>query len=373
MPTTPANIPAPAGPAGEPGRIKVLFFSRGRGRGHAMPDLAIAAEIPGLQGNIDLEFASYGTGAATFREAGWPVRDLGLPEANSYTHTFVLAHKLIERLQPDIVVSHEEFAALPAAHLADIPSVLLTDWYPAAGQAAAEAIAYANAIVFFGEAGVFPLPVPVQRAPVHVDPIIRRMTYRLADRGRARAELGLADRAFVAAVMPGAWATEERVPIAPLVLPAFRQLAVPEKNLLWLSKADQALLRSQTKDFPGLRAVTDCAHPEQIMVASDVIITKGNRGTILDAASLGVPSVSLSTGANHVDEILIPRIRSNTAFNAKAMTAANLCAFLEKVAAQRPSPPFDLPAQGAASAARALLAEINAVLSLFPPTTPEGA
>ena len=42
---------------------KILFFSRGRGRGHAIPDMQIAKELERQDSEIEIRFVSYGTGA----------------------------------------------------------------------------------------------------------------------------------------------------------------------------------------------------------------------------------------------------------------------------------------------------------------------
>lgn len=45
--------------------MKVLSFSRGRGRGYAIPDVAIREELLDVEPSITLRFVSYGTGAET--------------------------------------------------------------------------------------------------------------------------------------------------------------------------------------------------------------------------------------------------------------------------------------------------------------------
>lgn len=245
--------------------------------------------------------------------------------------------------------------------MAGVPCILLTDWFPAPQQTAGEAVASADAVVFLGEAGIFPPPAPLRHAPVYVGPVVRPMRYTRDDRPKARRELGLPESALVVAVIPGAWATEERAPIAGTVLPAFQQLAAPEKFLLWLTQTDHDRLVRQAGGHANIRVLRECAAVEQIMVASDVVITKGNRGTILDAASLGVPSLSLSFALNPVDETLVARIRSNRAFHAKATDATMLRAEIERLAAMpvaQRAQPLDWPLQGGAPAARALLGEI---------------
>src|SRR5262249_49610428 len=130
-----------------PMKRSVLFFSRGRGHGHAIPDMAIAAELRRLDPEIEIKFVSYATGAGTFRRARWPVIDLLLPEANPYLQTQLLAIALIERLAPDVVVAHEEFAALPAAHVCQRPAIFLSAWLPLTNDITAESLAYASAVI----------------------------------------------------------------------------------------------------------------------------------------------------------------------------------------------------------------------------------
>lgn len=362
VPTGPTRTTAGAGdlPAGG---IRILFFSRGRGRGHAVPDLAIAEEISRFDRTISVQFVSYGTGAETIRRAGRSVIDLGLPEDNLFMPTLTAAHALIAALKPTLVVSHEEFSVLPAAQMAGVRSVLITDWFPPATNAAGEAVAFADSIIFLGEGGIFPLPGPVRRAPVYVGPVVKKMSCALADRNDLRRGMGIGEAALVVAVIPGAWANETRAPIAQTVLQAYRQLATSDKVLLWLCTAkDHESLSQLAAGLPNVRVIQDCAAVENVIVASDVVIAKGNRGTIMDAASLGVPSISLSGGMNRIDEILVARIRSNVALEVHAVDAAMLVTCIERQHASRGKDrpePLNLHVRGGEEAARTLVREVQ--------------
>lgn len=85
---------AMAFPEFEPNKRKVLFFCRGRGSGHAIPDIEITNELLRLRGDVEVRFVSYATGAKTLAEFGFPVIDLGLPELNSLLDVIVLATKV---------------------------------------------------------------------------------------------------------------------------------------------------------------------------------------------------------------------------------------------------------------------------------------
>ena len=102
-------------PEFESGKKRLLFFVRGRGRGHAVPDLAIVDELLARRDDLDVRLVSYATGADAIKQHGRSLIDLPLPESGSIPEMSVIAGKLIGWLKPDLVASHEEFAAIPAA------------------------------------------------------------------------------------------------------------------------------------------------------------------------------------------------------------------------------------------------------------------
>jgi hypothetical protein len=61
-----------------------------------------------------------------------------------------------------------------------------------------------------------------------------------------------------------------------------------------------------------------------ILIASDLIITKGNRNTLFESHALGRPSISISFGLNPIDDYRVLRIPSNTALRARGLTAHSL-------------------------------------------------
>src|SRR5213593_5155940 len=145
-------------PEFEPGKKHILFFSRGRGRGHAVPDIEIFRALETMRSDVDVRFVSYGTGADTFRAFGISLIDLGLPDSGGVVDTSVLAGKLIGWLNPDLVVSHEEFPAIPAAKIFDKRSLVLTDWFLESEGYAMHSLKFADEILFLGQEGVFSEP-----------------------------------------------------------------------------------------------------------------------------------------------------------------------------------------------------------------------
>lgn len=75
------------------------------------------------------------------------------------------------------------------------------------------------------------------------------------------------------------------------------------------------------------------------------------------------PSLSRSSGINHVGDAMISSVRSNKAFNAKAVDAGILGSYLAGLAAKAPPAPVDLPVQEATEATRVHLGEIRGLVS----------
>jgi UDP-N-acetylglucosamine:LPS N-acetylglucosamine transferase len=343
-------------------RTKVLFFSRGRGRGHALPDIEIARELRRIRPDVDLHFASYATGAETLVRAGLPTTDLDLGEDAKFLEVLVRATRLIFTRQPDLVISHEEFAALPAARSVGVGATFIVDFFVPI-DVFTESLALADQVFFIEQRGIFTEP-PAVRGKVHyVGPIVRQMTLTRADRAAARNELGLPATSTVVSVIPGAWATEQRAPIVDLVLPAFQRLAGEDNKLVWIAGRDHEALASRLAGQPGVMVMKECSPIEKLMVASDLVITKANRGTTIDLASLGVPSLSLSFGLNPIDETIIPRIHSNLALNARGIDVPYLAQVMAGIL--RPEhrssvhPSREYAPGGAVALARALAAIVG--------------
>lgn len=293
--------------------------------------MEIYRELQQIDDTIELQFVSYATGAATFKAEGHNVIDLDLPEENSFADTIILAYRTIRKLRPKVVISHEEFAALVAARIANVPSIFICTWLPPAGSVAAESLAYADQLIMIERPGLFPaLPDPSPR-PTYVGPIFRKMKYSLADRSRLRHDLGIDQEALAILVVPGGAWPEKLAPIYEPVLTAFLALERPSKRLFWLAGQDLQLLQQRTAGIAGVEVIEYCSPVERLIVPCDLVITKGTHGITLDAASLGVPSISLSPGLNPIDEILIPRIHNNVALMASAVDGATLLEYIERV------------------------------------------
>jgi hypothetical protein len=308
------------------GSRKVLWFSRGRGRGHAIPDMEIHRRLPAAA-DLQVLFACYGTGARTFAERGVPCIDMGLPDANGTAETTVIAGRMIGHLRPDIVVSHEEFAALPVAKIFGIRTVMILDFFTNPEMYSMQSLRFADHILFPGTQGIFAEPDTVAGRVHYVRPVLREFTYQPRDRDRARQELGLDLQATVVALLPGSW-TEAMVPCFDSVVASME----PGMHLAWLAGRDPA---AEAWDaHPDVTVLGFDPQPDRIMAACDVAITKSNRVTVTELASLGVKTISLAHGGNPIDEQAIAALATNTMLQ-QTLTREVLRRILESPAPQR--------------------------------------
>ena len=351
--------PAPASGADAP---SCLFFCRGRGRGHAVPDLEIAKALrDGAGSRIRLRFVSYSTGADVLEEAGEEVIRLGLPDLNPFVETLVLCARVIGMLQPDLVVSHEEFAALPAAGIFGVPAVFLTDWFvDDPDRPIMRSLQFADEILFLEREGWFEPPAYVKDRVRYLGPLVRPLQYARTDRKRARDELGLPADAVVIGVVPGAWATEARTPLWDLLLAAFDALSVPRKHLVWNAGDDADELATRAHGRSDVTVIRSCDPIERLMAACDLGVTKANRGSTLDLHHLGVPSLSLSFRSNPVDDRAVSQIASNRALDVDQLSPASLADELRSALERgKPEAPPTPPTSAADAAARRIARHLS--------------
>jgi hypothetical protein len=166
--------------------------------------------------------------------------------------------------------------------------------------------------------------------------VLRDFKYHKEDRERARQELGIGSEFTVVSVLPGSW-TEQRAPIFDLLVAAFHRLERAEKLLYWVAGDDFSALGGRARGMPDVLVLKKHWPLEQLIVATDLVITKGNRVTVTEAAQLGVPSISLSHGLNPVEDFIVPRTKSDLALRVKGIDVGFLAKCLEDVLSSRKS------------------------------------
>ena len=283
----------------------ILYFVRGRGRGHALAAMAITAHLPVA---VAVRFVSYGTGAETLRAQGHAVLDLNLPDQ---PEVFAVERRLPDAFAgppPALVVAHEEFDVLLAARQLRLPCLFLTDWFtPDPKSWWMQSLKHAEQILFLDDervfaAGVYALPTFLAGRVHCTGPVLRPLRYTRAQRVLARCEADLPQQALVAAVFvrPGR-RSEAVAPLEELLREAFDLLSAQPKLLLWERDADSEF--------------------DRVMAATDLAITKGNRNLVLELAALGVPTVSISHGLNMIDDLRSAALGNNRTLPYAGLTA----------------------------------------------------
>ena len=326
-------------------RKQILFFSRGKGRGHAVPDAAIAQELVEREPDVAVTFVSYSVGAKTLRELGWNVIDLELPEDNLLWETLVRMVPLFKEQRPTLVVSHEEVAAIPLAKAFDLPAVFLTDWFLNGDHPFMQALSYADEIVFADSPGYYAEPPYLKGKISYVGTVFRRMEATPSDRLRRRGELGIPEDAVVITVVPGGadFHSEARAPIFDLVSAAFGRLPYSNKRLVWIvAGRDHSILCSKAMDHDNILVIQPHSGFTATLLASDLVITKGNRTPIFECEAMGIRSLSISFGLNPVDEFRIIRVPTNTALAAHGLSSDILGEYIVTALAQGTRGPNEL-------------------------------
>ncbi|HKW17039.1 MAG TPA: hypothetical protein VJO35_05980 [Terriglobales bacterium] len=312
--------------------MNLLFFSRGKGRGHAVPDSAIAEELQRVYPTLSITFVSYNVGAEILKHRGWRVIDLGLAEDNPFWDvlTKILSVFLLE--QPDLVVSHEEFSVVPIAKAFGRPVIFMTDWLIDPKAINMQALEFADQIIFLDDPGFYDISEDLARKIAYVGPMLGvSKTHNGETRTEARCKLKIPIDAKVVLVAPGGAAqhSEARAPIARLMLDAYDLLDLQNKCLMWVADdPDFELLNSMSKERSDILIMKPHLNFASTMIAADLVITKANRISVLEAQSLGIPSISISFGNNPVDDYRVSRIRSNLALRGRGLDKRILARYM---------------------------------------------
>ena len=293
-------------PEFRPDSTKLLYFSRGRGRGHAMLDLEIVAALQGEIPRLETRLVSYAEGARAISDAGRPIIDLGLPAQNSYVETSVLAGRLIGWLQPDLVIAHEEFAVMPSAKIFDQPTLFLTDWFTSAEKLTMAALRLADRVLFLDDAGIYDEPPLLAGRVAYCGPYFREFQHTREDRRKVREQFQLPSHATPLGVFPGSW-KEAITPLAEVLEAALPLLEARDVYVLWMAGDDAEALRSRFAMKPRFLIREYEEEIDAWMVACDGAITKSNRKSAMELLRLGVPAMAISWGYNPIDDAWVKR------------------------------------------------------------------
>lgn len=310
----------------------VLLYSRGRGRGHAVRDIGISAALRQISPGIRITLVSYATGLHAFREAGFEAIDADLPEFPAFSDNLVAAAKIIARTEPDIVIAQEDIAALVAAKVSNLPTLLETHWFPHPRACNRAAYRYADRILFMEESGLFEEPEEIRGRVRYVGPFVRPLNASPMNRDLYRKELCLGQDDFFLLVIPGSY-PEDRSEICELVYDAFMILDCRHKRLRWIAGNDFHYVREKLPISSQVEI--HVGHPEihKWMIAADVLITKGTYNITKEADVLHVPTIVLSHHKNPADDTYAARSVHSTLLSANGLKSKELSALIQTKAA----------------------------------------
>jgi hypothetical protein len=303
--------------------MDILFCSRGRGRGHAVRDLAIARELRVLAPEFDIGFASYSVGAGVFREAAETVYDLELPEKNDFPTTVVRLSRIVKNLKPSLVIAQEEPAALIASAVNETRSIFATHWFPITPKGNYRALEYAENVLFMEEAGIFAEPAQVRGRVRYCGPVLRKFSCDPTTTDIMRAQLDIERDLTFVLVLPGS-PPEAREPIFDLVVSAFALINRSPKRMLWVGGKDYMDLYQRARGMRDIQVIEHTKQIDQLILASNIVITKGTYNLSREVMALGRPSISLTHHYNWVDDLFASRWTSNKPISVSGASAISL-------------------------------------------------
>ena len=268
---------------------KVLFFTRGDGTDHARRDLAIARRIEQEGEDVEVIFGSWGEGWRCIRGAGWRCEKIGRKSGDDHER-LVYIGKTIGEQKPDLIVTDEELLALPMAKVFDIPSVLITNWFPPNERHPLMGYFIDPDLI------LVPLPEDIYAKPVDlltpvkcVGPIAFLNETASRVRGKIRQKLGLAMDEKLILVEPCGVELEDEG-FLKCCAEAFGNIGLPVRMIMVVGRL-KAEIESVTWTDARIQLRDHLLQPEPYMMASDLVIHRGGFFTIWKLIEMGVPAI----------------------------------------------------------------------------------
>jgi len=298
---------------------EILFLTRGHGFGHAARDLRVIQELR-RRPDTTVRIMANGSAVAYYEMRGVPCTPIELPDEDFGEATAKAVWRALATVpRPDLVVSDEVMWALPFAHKVwKRPCVMLLCalWVEYGMPDADRFLDAADEVMV--------LDFPQNRREAYATtaplsfpgPVVQQFT---AERGAARARLGIAERDEVAVLnLGGMNARPESRRMAAAAVGAWREHARRGARLLVL--ADRPTNPDPAFDGAGTgggevvwAGVT--SEPETYYRAADVVLTDAMGSTVCDLAWNQVPTVALldEESASGFPKTFLGRIRHLTA------------------------------------------------------------
>ncbi|HID55486.1 TPA: hypothetical protein EYP37_03075, partial [Candidatus Poribacteria bacterium] len=268
---------------------KVLFFSRGDGPDHARRDLAIAKRVEQEGERVEVIFASWGEGYRRIRNAGWRCENIGRNTGDDHER-LVYIGKTIGGQKPDLIVTDEELLALPMAKVFDIPSILITNWFPPdKGHPLMGYFVDPDLILVPLPKDIYAKPVDLLTPVKCVGPIafLNETTSRVRGRLKQKLKLEMGEKLIL--VDPFGVELEDEG-FFKCCVEAFEKLNPFARMIMVVGKL-KAEIESVAWKNPRIQLRDHLLQPEPYMMASDLIIHRGGFFAMWKPIEMSIPTI----------------------------------------------------------------------------------
>lgn len=285
----------------------LLYVSRGRGFGHAIPDLVAARSIRASLPNLHVTFASYASGLKLLAQSEFPVLPLHVDLAAEFDPCAMIPAlvDLFDTAHPDIVVAHEMFFVPLIARSRSIPSILLTHWFftEVRGHPAIMrdvAMTAADRIVLLDLEQFHKTPEFLVDKVQFIAPILRFYDHkRVGHHPLPREPLKYA----LIAMGGRSWRFKNEID---MVLAALAKLQEEQRFpygilLLAPGSANYFRQRGASLRLTNLTVLDHVANPAALYRDALFVVGRGSYITMAELAVLGVPSLHIVSDDNPVD------------------------------------------------------------------------
>lgn len=284
--------------------MKILFFSRGLGIGHAARDLALASALE--EESIASTFFSYESGTKYFRNMQVPVVDTGFSNtSHAVMDTHALIHGFFEDLlgyssilagKEGLVIGDEELFLPFSCKILKRPSMFITDWFPTMIQKykSDALIPLANAAFDQADYILVPdfkdhivIPPQLEEKTFFFGPFFRGDIGQLRESKHSlRKKYGFDDTPVIVVTVGG---SQLNFPVLEKCIQSHEILCETEDYKMILITGPDI----SPEELPDTGAEIRQFVPDfmELAASCDLVITGAGHSTLMEVSALGVPSI----------------------------------------------------------------------------------
>jgi len=266
----------------------IMFFSHGKGWGHAIRDMIIIDAVKEQLPDVKIEVFSYDQGYEAFSFYGRQCINIRPPawsqDGPEWFKKFT--DLLEERPKPDLIISDEEGIGVEFANeIFEVPSVFISDWLPIKPYVSDEGFKLfysADRIIYLGYESSMHPPEDMRSKIEFVGPIIRKSEYTQNDRPKIRTELQIDPEAKLILVLAGSvLGTDEDYFRA--CIDGIKRVEINVRLYLVCGRLFGKLQQEASERIKVVEHIKD---PNRLVVASNLVISRGGHTTMWEIASM---------------------------------------------------------------------------------------